>query len=254
MSFSDEEEAFMDLFAVLTGYPTAIYTVLLGIVLVYWLLAILGLVDFESGGFGLDLGDAGGEIDLGDAGGEVDLGDTGGEADPGDAPHGSHALDGEADGETASLASRLVAFGLGGVPISVVVSLLAFLSWFISAFASLWILPSVPTEILRLAAGTGILVGAFAAALPLAAVCVRPLRGLFVKNNAISNASLVGRECRIETGSVDENFGHAVVWGDGEEFHIRVVADVPNTLKRHDTALIVDYDEAARVYHVAAKS
>jgi hypothetical protein len=234
----------MNLLAVLTAYPTAIYSVLLGIVLVYWLLAILGLVDFESTDFGLDLGDAGGEADLGDAGGEADLGD---------APHGSH-LDGEADGESASLASRLVAFGLGGVPISVVISLLAFISWFISAFASLWIMSWVPTEILRFAAGSGILVGAFAAALPLAAVCVRPLRGLFVKVNAVSNASLVGRECQIETGSVDEKFGHAVVWGGGEEFHIRVVADTPNTLKRHDTALIVDYDEAARVYRVAAKS
>jgi hypothetical protein len=235
----------MNLLAVLTGYPTAIYTVLLGIVLVYWLLAILGLVDFESTDFGLDLGDAGGEADLGDVGGEADAGDV--------SPDSPHTLDGEADAEV-SLASRLVAFGLGGVPISVVVSLLAFLSWFISAFASLWIMPLVPTEILRFVAGSGILLGAFAAALPLAALCARPLRGLFVKVNAISNASLVGRECRIETGSVDEQFGHAVVWGGGEEYHIRVVADTPNTLKRYDTALIVDYDEAARVYRVAAKS
>ncbi|MDR2091859.1 MAG: DUF1449 family protein [Azoarcus sp.] len=225
----------MTLLEILTGYPTAIYTVLLGIVLVYWLLAILGLVDFESTDFGLDLGDAGGEVDLGDV------------------SHGSHTLDGEADGELTSLAGRLVAFGLGGVPISVVVSLLVLVSWFICAFASLRIMPLVPGETLRLAAGTGILVAAFALALPLAAICVRPLRGLFVKTNAISNASLVGRECRIETGSVDEKFGHAVVWGGGEEFHIRVVADTPNTLKRHDTALIVDYDEAARVYRVAAK-
>jgi hypothetical protein len=226
----------MDLLAVLAGFPTAIYTVLLGIVLVYWLLAIMGLVDFESSDFGLDLGDAGGEADLGDV------------------VHDAHTLDGEADGEAASLASRLVAFGLGGVPISVVISLLALISWFLSAFASLWILPFVPTEILRYAAGAGILIGAFALALPATAACVRPLRGLFVKVNAISNASLVGRECQIETGSVDEKFGHAVVWGGGEEYHIRVVADVPNTLKRHDTALIVDYDEAAHVHRVAALS
>jgi hypothetical protein len=233
----------MSLFAILTAYPTAIYSVLLGIVLVYWLLAILGLVDFESSDFGLEMSDAGGEADLGEGGGEA-----------GEAAHGSHNLDGEADGETTSLVSRLVAFGLGGVPISVVVSLLSFISWFLCAFASLWIMPRVPTEILRFLVGSGILVGAFAAALPLSAVCARPLRGLFVKVNAISNASLVGRECRIETGSVDEKFGHAVVWGDGEEFHIRVVADTPNPLKRYDTALIVDYDEAARVYRVAAKS
>jgi hypothetical protein len=224
----------MNLFAVLISYPTAIYTTLLGIVLVYWLLAILGMVDFESTDFGLDLGDAGS--------GSV-----------GDIPHGVHPLDGQAGDDIGTLASRLVAFGLGGVPFSVVVSLLALISWFVAAFVSLWLLPIVPTEILRIAAGSGILVGAFAAALPLAAVCVRPMRGLFVKDHAISNASLVGRECRILTGSVDEKFGRANVANNAEEYHIRVVADVPNTLKRGDAAFIVDYDEAARVYRVAAR-
>ena len=243
----------MSLLAVLTSFPTVIYSVLLGVVLVYWLMAIMGLVDFESTDFGLDLGDAGGEIDLGDVGSEVDLGDAGGEVDVGDVTHGSHHLDGELGGEVTSLAGRLVAFGLGGVPFSIVVSLLALFSWFVSAFASLWILHLVPTEVLRLVVSAGIFLGAFIAALPLSAVCVRPMRGLFVKVNAISNASLVGRECRILTGSVDEKFGRALVSNGAEEFHINVVADVHNTLKRGDVAFVVDYDRAAHRYHVAAK-
>ena len=37
------------LFAALTSFPAVVYTVLLGVVLVYWLLAIIGLVDFEAG-------------------------------------------------------------------------------------------------------------------------------------------------------------------------------------------------------------
>ena len=242
----------MNLLAVLTGYPTAIYTVLLGIVLVYWLLAIMGLVDFESTDLGLDLGDAAGEMDLGDVGGEVDLGDASG--DLGDVAHGSHTLDGEPDAsEVTSLAGRLVAFGLGGVPFSIVFSLLTLFSWLICALTCLWVLPLVPTDILRFVICTGILIGAFVAALPFAAICVRPMRGLFVKVNAISNASLVGRECRILTGVVDEKFGRALVSNGAEEFHINVIADVPNTLKRGDPAFVVDYDRAARLYRVAAK-
>ena len=251
----------MNLLAVLTGYPTVIYTVLLGIVLVYWLLAIMGLVDFESTDLGLDLGDVGGEVDLGDVGGEVDFGDAGGEVDLGDAggevgdvTHSSHTLDGEPDAsEVTSLAGRLVAFGLGGVPFSIVVSILTLFSWLVCSLTSLWILPLVPTDILYFVVCTGILIGAFVAALPLSAICVRPMRGLFVKVNAISNASLVGRECRILTGGVDEKFGRAVVSDGAEEFHINVVADVPNTLKRGDAAFIVDYDGAARRYRIASK-
>ncbi|MDR1934399.1 MAG: DUF1449 family protein [Candidatus Accumulibacter sp.] len=224
----------MELLAVLTAYPTAIYTALLGVVLVYWLLAVAGLVDFSSG------------VDL-----DLDIG-----GDAGDVSHVQN-LDGEV-GEGGSsvttLAGLLVAFGLGGVPFSVVVSLLAFISWFVCALASLWILPWVPTDLLRFAAATGILAGAFAAAVPLAAACVRPLRGLFARSYAVSNASLVGRECLILTGSVDEKFGRAQVSGDGEDFHVRVVADVPNSLKRGDFAHIVDYDETARVYRVVANS
>ena len=65
------------LFAALTSFPAVVYTVLLGVVLVYWLLAIIGLVDFEAGAdvdIGADAADAG---DAGDAG---DIGDAG---DPG---------------------------------------------------------------------------------------------------------------------------------------------------------------------------
>jgi len=59
------------LFAALTSFPAVVYTVLLGVVLVYWLLAIIGLVDFEAGAdmdIGADAADAGDAGDIGDAG------------------------------------------------------------------------------------------------------------------------------------------------------------------------------------------
>ena len=37
------------------GFPTAVFTGLLGIVLIYWLLAIIGLVDFEAHGLDVDV-------------------------------------------------------------------------------------------------------------------------------------------------------------------------------------------------------
>ena len=47
------------------SYPAVIHTILLGVVLLYWALALIGLVDYESGGPDLDL-DAGYGLDAGD--------------------------------------------------------------------------------------------------------------------------------------------------------------------------------------------
>lgn len=200
--------------AAASTYPTALYSVLLGVVLCYWLLAMIGLVDFEHGGPELD-------------------------------------LDGDA-GDIGTVAAYLVAFGLGGVPFSIVVSLLVLVAWTFSCLAAMWLLPLVPTVPLRLLAGTGVLAAAAAAAIPVAAWAVRPLRKLFVTHSAVSNAALVGQRCRILTRSVDERFGRAEVDSRGAGYNIRIFADTPNTLTRGASAIIVEYDAAAARYRVQA--
>jgi hypothetical protein len=230
MNFSD---------AVLS-YPIIIYTTLLGVVLVYWLLALIGLVDFESSGPDLDI-DVDVDVDI-DVDVDVDIG-------AGDI---HHHLDGEADG-AGSLVSYLVAFGLGGVPLSIVVSLLMLFGWVICSIVALWVMPFVPTTLLHLAVGSAVLVGSFVLSIPAAAICVRPLRKLFVTHNAISNTALVGQECIVLTGTVDEKFGRAEVPARGAGYHIRVIADTPNTLKRGDRAIILEYDETQRIYRIAEK-
>jgi hypothetical protein len=44
-----------DFYTAVFSYPTAVFTALLGIVLVYWVLALAGLVDFEHSGLDLEL-------------------------------------------------------------------------------------------------------------------------------------------------------------------------------------------------------
>lgn len=200
------------------GWPTAVYTTLLGVVLFYWVLAIAGIVDFEHGQLHVD--------------------------------HDVH-LDGDA-GDVSTFAQFLVAMGLNGVPFSVVVSLLVLIGWvFCSVFAT-WLLPLVPTAPLRAVAGAGGLVGAMAGAIPVAAQVVRPMRRLFVTHNAISNAELVGQTCRILTGTVDGGFGRAEVAARGASYNIRVYATAPNALTKGSVARIVEYDPARERYLVVA--
>jgi hypothetical protein len=238
----------MEFLTAILSYPTVAYTTLLGVVLVYWTFAIVGLVDFEQAGSQVEI-DGVGEID----GGEIDGGGLEAGADSADigdgGHHDAHVLDSEVH-HVSTLAGYLVALGLGGVPFSVVVSLLTLFSWFISTLLALWCLPIVPPGVLRFAVASAILIGAFCAALPLSALCVRPMRRLFVVSNAISNTSLVGMTCKVVTGTVDEQFGRAEVPTRGAGYHIRVVADTPNALVRGSTALITDYNEITMTYRI----
>lgn len=206
------------LFSTLVSYPTAIYTALLGVVLLYWLLAIIGIVDLESTGVDLDL----------DA--DTDL---------------------HADGtDLSTIASYVVAFGLDGVPFSIVVSLIVLVSWFLTGMASLYVLPWIPTSFLQVVAGTGVMLGAFVLSVPVTARLVRPMRGLFVTHNARSNHTLVGETCKVLTLEVNETFGRAEVAARGASLNIRIWAATPNTLTKGALARIVEYDEAGSRYLV----
>ena len=200
------------------AYPTGVCTALLGVVLVYWVLAMLGMVDFESGSIDLELQ------------ADADIGDLG------------------------TLASYVVAFGLIGVPFSVVVSLLVLVAWTLCAAAAMWLLPLVPTMLLQAVAGTGVLLGAFVLAVPVTARLVRPLRGLFVTHAAVSNAALVGQSCRVVTQHVDEQVGRAEVERRGAPINIRVWARSPNALGRGAVARIVEYDAASGRYLIEAEA
>ena len=196
------------------GYPTAICTALLGMVLFYWVLAVVGVVDFDSTGIDLEL-QADASVD--------DLG---------------------------TLAGFIVAFGLGGVPFSVAISLIVLISWTVCCLLAMWVLPLVPTLLLQVVAGTVALAGSFALALPGTALALRPLRGLFVTHDAVSNASLVGQRCSVQTSRVTDTFGQAEVARRGAPLNIDVRAAEPNVFTKGTPARIVDYDPATQRYSI----
>lgn len=203
-----------------TAYPTAVFTVLLLVVLGYWLLALLGLVDFDS---------LGGDLEL--------------------------EVRGDIDGvELGNVAGYVVAMGLNGVPFSIVVSLLVLVAWTLSSFAGQWLMPLIPTWPLQLMVGTGVLLVSTAFSILVTARLIRPMRGLFVTHQAQANASLVGHTCRVMSLSVNERQGHAVVAQRGANLNIRVRADTPNTLTKGSTAYILEYDEGTGRYLIRSET
>ena len=199
------------------AFPTALFTTLLGVVLFYWLLALLGVVDLES----LDL-------------------------EPGPVA--------EADAyEVSTVAGYVVAFGLNGVPFSIAISLVILVSWTLSCLGAMWLLPLVPGEWANYGAGAVLALASLSLAVTVSARMIRPLRGLFVTHAAIHNASLVGQTCKVLTQTVDEQVGRAEVAQHGVSLNIRIWTPVPNALARGSNARIVAYDEKTARYKVAAE-
>jgi hypothetical protein len=199
----------------LTHYPGMVPTVFVGVIMVFWLLVIAGLFDFES--VGPDwLGDA--DIDV------------------------SH--DGDVGAPTV-----LAALGLDRLPFSVVVSAIGVWWWLLTMLATplLGWLP-LPTWL----SGSVVLFAAFAAAVPLAALSLRPLKPIFIVHEAAQQASAIGKVCRIITTSVEENFGQAEVEIEaGNRIRVQVGATVPNRLQKDSRALIIEHDKLRNRYQVA---
>ena len=188
-------------------FPTVIFTILLGVVAAYWVFVLLGALD-------LDILDDVGEVDS--------------------------DLDGEPDG----VAGVLQTLGLGGVPITLVISLLVLGSWVFCIVTMRFLGDGTAGWI-----AAGAAVGAFALSVPVTAAAVRPMRRLFVTHPAIENRSLVGRICTVTTGRVDEGFGQAEIDDGGAGLLVQVRYLGPGRLARGDKALVFDYKD--EVFHVA---
>jgi hypothetical protein len=207
------------------SYPTVIFTVLLGVAIVYWTLVIVGAM-------GIDVLD----LDF--------------EADGAAEGASEGAAEGAADG---ALHGLLHALRLREAPMTLVLSLVFVWAWFLSHVGSLLFAPMVsflPSSV------TGTLVGvvALVAALPMTSLCLAPFRKLFEPQRQITRQDLVGKIVRVSTGRVDGAFGTATADDGGAGLIVQVRCDADNDLGRGDKALVLEWDAEREAYEVTPMS
>lgn len=228
--------------AAILAFPTILFTIPLGVVVGYWLIVMVGAV-------GVDLLDGDiGDFALGAKAGAIEGGVKG--AVEGGA---KAAMEGGAkaalEGGAKAGASIFEVLGFGGVPVTVSVSAVVFLSWLMSlaitlpAKEALGFLPGA------LVSG-GLAALCLTGGLVLAGLAVRPLRPMFVTHQAPRRSALMGRVCVIASGTVDGKFGHATFEDGGAGLLLNVVCDKANQLRRGEKALILSYDAARDAYEV----
>jgi hypothetical protein len=190
------------------SFPASVYSALLAVVIVYWVVVMLGVL-------GIDV------------------------------------FEGD-DGEIGP-AGFLAGLGLGGIPVSVVVSLLIAFGWF-ATFAGTVLFDALgATGPARVVGGAGVLVAATVAAYPVTYLVVLPLRRLFPDIAPASRADFVGSYCTVRTSTVDGNHGQAEVTApDGSSAIIQVRQTGDEHLRAGSTALIFDYDSAGEFFWITA--
>jgi hypothetical protein len=195
------------LFDAAFGFPAVLFSFGLAVVVGYWVLVLVGATDNEL----LD-------------GGDVD-------AAAGDAT------------DPQGLGGSLASVGLGGVPASVVVSVLIALAWLLSLTGGVIVERTPDWAPLRGALSVVVLSAAAVGAWMGTYALVAPLRRLLPGGPSASRTDFVGRMCVVRTGRVGRDFGQAeVTASDGSSALVQVRLAGDAIRSAGWTALLYDYD------------
>ncbi len=204
-----------------TSFPTVIYTVLLLICAMYWLIAMLGMVDLEV----LDM----------DMDGDIDLSDS---------------L--EAQNGIAGVLFRL---GLNGVPLTIVLTIIAILGWIICYYAihfgGAFIPDFWPIE---LAAEVAVFIAVTFVTVMLTAQVIKPIRTLFKKLDVDETKHIIGQVVTVRSAVVDKDRGEAFMNDGGAGILLNVRATGNDEFAKGDEVVVIEENKETRIFRVIAKS
>ncbi|WP_329196863.1 hypothetical protein [Streptomyces sp. NBC_01435] len=140
-----------------------------------------------------------------------------------------HSFDGDLDTGLA---------GIGGVPVTVSVSVMVVVGWFTSLTGTVLLHRSGVTGLTRAALACGVLVAALLIGRVVLRVLVRCFRRSFPDEPPPSRQDFLGRVCTVRTGSVSADFGQAEVTADdGSTAIVQVRLLAPGDATTDATAL-----------------
>ncbi|MEH6469963.1 MAG: hypothetical protein V7752_01825 [Halopseudomonas sp.] len=208
----------------IASFPTVIFTFILAICVLYWLVAVLGFIDIDILDFDLP------------------------ETDP--SQPGSQ---GSSFSTADILAGLMLKLGLNDVPVTVILSFIALFGWLISYFAVHFLFGVVPDGLLRYLAGAAVVVGTVYVAALITSVIIRPLRPLFKKAQQETHKDILGQTAIVRTSRVDSNFGEATLDDGGAGLILKVRSLGDTVFERGDRVVLLDYVHDQYIYRVISE-
>lgn len=194
-------------------FPTVFYSGLLVLVVLYWLIAILGVVEIDS----LDS--------------EWDL---------------------DSDTNVSFVATWLTKFRLDGIPLTITLSFIILVAWILCFLSVHFIYPMLPVGWIQIIMGFWVLVIAPVIAALAVSPFLQPLKPLFKKEPVQNADSLLGQIVRVRSSVVNATFGEAEYKDGGAGLILKIRASEPNSFTRGDRVILQEYDVDSNTYRVVA--
>ncbi len=192
------------------------YTILMLVVLIYWVSVILGVLDFDFLDFDVDV-----DVDL-DVDADMDVDAGGG----------------------FGFSQVLYFFNIGSLPFMIILSFLAFFMWSASVLANHYVGNS--SWLIALGLFVPILIGS----LFLTKFATIPFVKMFAAMERDTDIEVIGKECVLMESADSVHLAHGkVVTGSGlvQMINVRTI-DEGKTIPKGSTAIIVEYDEKRKCY------
>ncbi|GAA0797368.1 OB-fold-containig protein [Psychrobacter piscatorii] len=211
------QEAFLVFITKISLYPTIIFTGLVMFVTLYWVVSLLGMTDMDS-------------VDLGDAGGDVDVSNL---------------------SSTGFFTGLMLKFGLYGVPLIIILSLISLIGWLLSYLYTSFLHQNVDSGILYYLFGTGALIFVLVVSMWLTGLIISPIRKNIAKIPKRNSSSNVGKIAVVRTLSVTDKHGEAALNDGGAGLILKIRSDMSdNQLKQGDKVVLVEYLDNTNTYRV----
>lgn len=214
-------ESMTTFYQIIFSFPTVIFTVPLFVCLIYWLIAIFGFVDIEM----LDI-DMDGDIDA---------------ADSVAAQNGITGL--------------LMKFGLNGVPLTIILSLISVIGWITSYYIQYFGAPLLPDFLLfSLALKVIALIVSVFAAILITAQVIKPIRSIFKKLDTTDVKHIIGQAMVVRSAEVTDIKGEALMEDGGADLLLNIRSAKGQTFSKGDVVVAIEHDEVKNHYTVISKN
>ncbi|WP_392562317.1 hypothetical protein RHO12_02200 [Orbus sturtevantii] len=204
-------------FAIFFSFPVIIFSTLLTLCVLYWLVAAIGILHIDC----------------------LDVDFDGIDASP-----------------STGLGGLLLKWGFNEVPMTLIITLISLFGWIFSYLCLRYILIHFITiSWLYYLAGIIIFTISFIIATYLTAKVIKPIRPFFNKMGSLnSHKTLLGQVVVIRSSVVNEQKGEAFYEDGGAGLILQVRADSRYLFQRGDKAVLLSYDSVSNSYEIINES
>jgi len=206
----------------ITSFPTVIFTFTLILCVLYWLVALLGWVDVEV--FDFDIPDV--DIDT--------ISDSG-------------------VSNADALAGLFLRFGLHGVPVTIILTIVSLFGWLVSYYMVYLLWPLIPFVFLEYLVGLPVLFAALYIAVMITAKLIKPLRVFFNKAQQETVKNILGQTAIVRTSRVDNSFGEVNLDDGGAGLIIKARTRNGDKYKKGERVVLLEHIEESNHYIIISE-